>query len=270
MPTLTICVLNYNGKDHLEKCLDSINKSWGIEGATKIIIDNASKDDSWKVASKYGFSVHHETNRFQFITGLNAAFNLCDSDFLLFTQADLEFELTCINFLLKAIKDRPLSLIQPVFYSPEGKIDNAGMNWVWPGYGLGITKKKNLALYETNICTDISFITSKAAIEKIGRYDINFAPAYYEDCDLALRCKKLGIKHYVDPRASVTHWHTSSFGKFYKKKQISDICFKNRQYLIRKHYRGFNQWLRLTIIRAAQFLHNLIVSSHNTSKKADA
>ena len=263
MDYLTIAILNYNSGTQLKKCLESIPVSIAGTHIEKIVIDNSSEDNSWKAAEEFGFKVIHADNKHFFITGINKAIESFEGEYLLFSQADLVFEKNCISRLLKAIEERQDSIIQPVFFTPQGKIDNAGMNWVWPGYGLGIHWILSNSIYQTDIATSITFITSRKVLDKVGHFDTRFSPAYYEDCDYAIRCKKLWIKHYVEPMAHVTHWHNSAFSKIYSKPELSEICYINRLMLVEKHYKGLDRRLRLKVIHAAQYLRNAISSLGN-------
>lgn len=241
---LSICILNYNGKDYLEECLSSIPQSIQAE---RLLIDNASTDDSWKIAEKYGFRVVFADNRHKFLTGINTALASSNGEYILFSQGDVRFGYQAIERMAQVATVYDHSIIQPLFLR-DGKIDNAGMNLVWPGYGLGIHKNgKGFGAYETEVCTSITFLMPRQVLRLVGFYDINFAPAYMEDVDWAIRSNKSGVKHLVANGAIVHHRHNESFGKFYKKKEISDICRKNRRYLIKKHYRGPDRWLRLAV-----------------------
>jgi len=265
--SLSVCVLNYNGSSYLEECLDSIVNQ--IEDGTELIlVDNNSSDESWKIGEKYDFKVIHADNQHKFITGINTALKSFSGDKILFTQADVRFEKGSIESLVNSCKQ--WSIVQPVFIH-NGKVDNAGMRWVWPGYGLGTRSLKggNFQV-PTEICTDITFITTSKVIEFVGLYDENFNPAYYEDVDWALRSRKLGVLHLVDNAAIVYHRHNESFSAIYSKKAISDICRKNRRYLINKHYKGFDRMLRLTVSscldvakKTFDVIHEWWVTSHN-------
>ena len=259
MDTLSTCILNFNGKDYLEKCLKSVPLSIAGIRLEKILIDNASTDESWKIADKYGFSVVHADNKHKFITGLNKAIESSHGRYFLFSQADLWFKQDAIRNLIKSTLLIKRGVVQPVIYSENGAIDNAGMNWIWPGYGIRRLKKTNGFLYETDIATTITFMTTRNVLDKVGPFDTELSPAYYEDVDYALRCRGFGLRHYICSKASVVHNHTTSFSKLYSKKDLSNICFKNRLYVVKKHYKGFDRCLRCKVIRVAQSLRTLKV-----------
>ena len=255
MVNISICILNYNGAKHLQDCLESVPFSIAGVNVEKLLIDNASSDDSWRMARNYGFRVIHADNKYQFITGLNTALTQFQMDYILFSQADLKFGKDSIRHLIKEVENDHLAIVQPVFYRGQGKCDNAGMHWIWPGYGISRTFPKSLKTYLTSIVTSITFVTSRKAIEKIGLFDERFAPAYYEDCDYSLRAKKVGIKLKVCPLSIIFHKHTSSFSKLYSKDGLSKLCYENRMKLVEKHYNGFDRWLRLKTIRVAQKIY---------------
>lgn len=242
--SLSICILNWNGAEYLEECLKSIPSS--IE-AERILVDNASTDDSWKIAERYGFRVVHANNEHKFITGINRAIEEATGNYILFSQADVVFSQGSIDCLLDSLKHFPQSIIQPTFLR-DYKIDNAGMRWVWPGYGIGELKyDPSYDFHFTDIATSITFIAEKKMFKIVGDYDINFYPAYYEDVDMAIRSRRLCYRHIVIHNAVVHHRHNASFSKHYDRMAISDICRRNRRYLIKKHYRGLDRLLRLAV-----------------------
>lgn len=238
MGSLTVAILNWNGAEYLEECLKSIPSS--IE-AERILVDNASTDDSWKIAERYGFRVVHANNEHKFITGINTAITESKGDYILFSQADVVFMPECIERLYKLAHSD--IIVQPMFLR-DGLIDNAGMKIVWPGYGVGEMVAEP---HRTEVCTTITFLAPRRLYEIIGLYDTNLSPAYYEDVDWAIRAKAFKITHYVNSYALVKHRHNASFSKEYDKLAISEICRKNRRYLIKKHYRGLDRLLRLAV-----------------------
>jgi hypothetical protein len=52
-----------------------------------------------------------------------------------------------------------------------------------------------------------------SAFDSLGGFDDRYAPAYYEDTDLAVRLARLGLWIMYEPRSSVTHVRYGSTGK---------------------------------------------------------
>ena len=52
----------------------------------------------------------------------------------------------------------------------------------------------------------------RALFERLGGFDEHFAPAYYEDADLAMRVRAAGYRVYYQPAARVVHFEGVSAG----------------------------------------------------------
>lgn len=241
---LTLTILNYNGNDSLRDSIQSV-----LDQTHKpdrfVVIDNASTDGSRQIAVDMGVEVVDADNRFKFITGLNKALEIT-SDYgkLFFMQNDVVLDKGCLKTMLE---HAPYSsfFAQPVIYDSNGKIDNAGMDYRWPGYGERRKTKwwEGSWNEECGLVTTICFMTSSPP----PRWDIRFEPAYYEDLDMYLITKKY-YKHILIPHAKAYHLGNHTFSQTYKKLEISRICRINRKKLIRKHYRGLDRMIRTAVL----------------------
>jgi len=236
---VTLTILNFNGADTLRASIQSV-----LDQTTPpdrfLVIDNASTDESYLIAEEMGVEIVWADNKHKFITGLNTAMNI-NKGILFFMQNDVVLEKDCLFMMLH---DRPSLgyIAQPIIYQKNGDIDNAGMDYKWPGYGERRHKKwwSGAKWQECGLVTTICFMTDI----KDYRFDELFSPAYYEDIDFYLRTEK-DIRHVLIPSASATHLGNHTFSQSYKKAEISRICWVNRGKLIRKHYRGLDRWIRL-------------------------
>src|SRR5690606_17554184 len=69
-------------------------------------------------------------------------------------------------------------------------------------------------LREADYCSGACLLALKADLVTLGGFDETFAPAYYEDTDLAFRIRyQLGKKVYYQPLAEVVHFEGISSGK---------------------------------------------------------
>lgn len=90
-------------------------------------------------------------------------------------------------------------------------------------------QKPLFAIHGSGFC---AFIIHKSVFEKVGFFDFNFSPAYFEDADYVYRCKLAGIE-ITKPeilRTIVTS-HSSSIEK---DPTLNDRFQINRQYYIQK------------------------------------
>ena len=208
-----------------------------------VVIDNASTDESRQIAGEMGVEVVDADNRYKFITGLNTALGL-NSDLLFFMQNDVTLAPDCLSEMLRHSPRYTNFIAQPVIYQTDDEIDNAGMDIVWPGYGIRRNRRwwnGEYSFLECGLVTTICFLTNN----RTTLYDEAFSPAYYEDLDMKLRTPH--YKHVIVPGASATHLGNHTFSQTLKKPEISKLCRKNRKIFIRKHYKGVGGALRLAV-----------------------
>ena len=73
-----------------------------------------------------------------------------------------------------------------------------------------------------------SSIFKKQLFMDLGMLDNLFNPFYWEDIDLSYRAWKSGYEVLYDPNISVEHHHESTIGKYFDKKKVLKIAFRNQ------------------------------------------
>lgn len=73
-----------------------------------------------------------------------------------------------------------------------------------------------------------SAIFSKKILEKVGSFDDLYSPFYWEDIDLSYRAWKMGYKVLYDPAIKVRHYHESTIGKYFQKKSVLKVVYRNQ------------------------------------------
>ena len=86
-----------------------------------------------------------------------------------------------------------------------------------------------------------SCLIDKEKFRLLGGFDKIYAPFYWEDIDLSYRAKKRGWSIIFDPKIKVIHHHESTIGKYYDKKQIAIIAFRNQLIFTWKNRKTFQQ-----------------------------
>lgn len=89
-------------------------------------------------------------------------------------------------------------------------------------------KADNLAFGETAWAEGGACIIDRGKFLKLGGFDPLYSPFYWEDIDLSYRAKKAGYKIIFDPQIKVNHHHESTIGKFFDRKIIIKIAFRNQ------------------------------------------
>lgn len=217
---IAVILVNYNGKQYNEACIDSILSGAGALTLKIFVVDNASADDSVRILQKrydgeervqialldknYGFS--HANNE-----GIRLAARW-GAEAVLLLNNDTEVEPDMISELAQCAKRHPGCVIAPkIRYSDaRDRIWSAGGQ-----FSRVIKKARHIGLDENDVGQydeerEISFATGcclwlpREVIREAGLLDTRFF-LYYEDTEYSLRLHKQGIAIYYCPKAVLYH-----------------------------------------------------------------
>jgi len=213
-PKLFVIILNYNGKDTIKSCLDSVFCS-DYPNFEIVVIDNNSKDGSLELAknlySKFHF-IKNESN-LGFSAGNNmgirfALEKMADYVFLLNNDATLEKD--TLSKLICSAKNSKAGIFSPIILNDNGNIWFSGGKIIWTRMRtVHINKKPNKKnSYSTQYVTGCAMLIKKEVFKKIGLLSEDYF-LYYEDTDFCLRAKKEGFNSMIVPEAKVKHFEKS-------------------------------------------------------------
>lgn len=242
-----ILILNWNGKNLLKPCLDSI-LDIDYDNYTTLVIDNNSTDGSSKMIKNRFPNVEYlqlEKN-YGFAGGYNRCFDYLrdkDPEYILLLNNDTEIEPDILSSFIKAAKHYGNQNIfgGKIFYhhNPK-KIWYAGghVNLKYGRiYHRGIHKNDS-EKYSFNSITDYvtgcCLFTTWDVIEKIQGFDDQFN-MYGEDVDLCLRAKRKDVQCFYWPDAKLLHHVSASVGGNWSPKKIISK-FKSLFRLWIKHF----------------------------------
>ncbi len=217
---LAVILVNYNGKDYNEACIESVRAN-RIDGEMRIIVvDNASVDGSMQILRKryageeevellelddnYGFSYANNA-------GIRRA-KEWGADAVLLLNNDTEIADTMLKEVLTCAKRHPDSVIAPkIYYSDDRKC-------IWSAGGSVspvIRKVRHIGLDEEDrgqyeeerrifFATGCCLFLPMQVIARAGLLDERFF-LYYEDTEYSFRLRKLGIDIFYCPQAVMYH-----------------------------------------------------------------
>src|SRR3989344_355191 len=146
MPSVSIIVLNWNGKSFLKSCLDSLKKIT-YSPLEIIVVDNNSIDGSQEFVKKnyQKVSLIENKKNYGFAQGNNIGFRAAKGDYILFLNNDTVVTPNFLEILISDFKkNKKIGCLQPQMRVMKNKnlIDSIGSFMTFTGflYHYGIVK----------------------------------------------------------------------------------------------------------------------------------
>jgi hypothetical protein len=231
---LSIIILNYNTRDLIKKCLDSIikeakdpkNKELKVE---VVVVDNNSSDDSVEILKKFKstnyqspVTIHLIENKenFGFSKAVNQGIKTTKNSDILLLNSDTQLCEGCLSSLFEFSNNkRPaivgLKMLNPdltpqasVFRLPTvlGAIKEYWFNQIGE-FSKYLPKTENPIQVEA-VSGGAMYISCEVLVE-IGLINEKYF-FYFEDLDYCRKAKAKGIKVYYLPKAKIIHEHGAS------------------------------------------------------------
>ena len=203
--SVSIIIVNYNGKLHLEKCLDSITKI-NYSNYEVILVDNHSSDDSIEfVKSKYStVKIIELDQNYGFADPNNIAAKTANGKYLLFLNNDTIVTPNFVNELVKVMaQDSQISISQSMLLKHNGDIDSSGdfIDTLGRAYSSKDNPKDTRPILSAK---GASMMIRTDVFWKLDGFDKNFF-ASFEDVDIGWRSWISGYKVVLVPNSIVYH-----------------------------------------------------------------
>ncbi len=223
-PSVSVVVLNYNGKEHLAPCLESLQAiEYARDRLELVVLDNASTDGSCElVRSEFPDVrvIESETNR-GFAGGNNLAARAVGGEYVVFLNNDMAVEPGFVSGLIEAVQSRPevASAAAKILNWDGSAFDFCGgiLNFAGHAAQVGFGEPFDEDAY--NDVTSTAFACGGAMIVRrdvfldLGGFDEDYF-IYFEDVDLGWRLWLYGWDVVFAPRAVVRHRHHGTMSRF--------------------------------------------------------
>ncbi|PID48141.1 MAG: hypothetical protein CR967_01250 [Proteobacteria bacterium] len=277
-PMVSIIIPAYNQAIFTYKAIESI-----LQNANKIsyeiivIDDNSSEKDAIQIADKVrNIKYIRNNNNLGFLKNCNKAVSFAEGKYLVFLNNDVIVLPNWLSSLLDVLENNnDVGLVGSKLIFADGILQEAG-GIIWndasgKNFGRGDDPKKSEYNYlrEVDYVSGASMAIRRDLFINIGGFDERFAPAYYEDSDLAFTVRSLGLKVVYQPLSEIIHFEGVSHGTnvelgIKKHQVINRELFKKKwQHVLHAHAKP-NQKLFLAKDRSFGQKHILIIS-HNIS-----
>ncbi len=237
---VSIVILNYNGEEFLENCINSI-KSNTNGNYEIVVVDNASPDNSGRqIAVKFPdckFILNEENVGVP--EGLNIGIKNSTGKFLVLMNNDVKVTERWLDNFFSAYKKYGEALYQPKFVKMNNPDILDGTGDMINLFGFGFARDKgqrdnNLhnEIEEISYASGTCMFLSRDIIDKIGYFDQNFF-AYHEELDFGWRARLFGYRSLYVPQTIIHHYGSAGWGWSGKKFYFLE---RNRWFVILKNY----------------------------------
>lgn len=220
-PLVSIIIPVYNQFAFTYNCLCSILQNTQGISYEVIVADDCSNDMTVNLSEIVsGIHVIRNKKNLRFLKNCNNAAAQARGKYILFLNNDTYVRPNWLReLLLIAENNKEVGLVGPKLIYPDGRLQEAG-GIVWSdasAWNLGYGQGNGAPIYnyakETDYISGAAIMIRRALWEEIGGFDKRFAPAYYEDTDLAFEVRKHGYKVIYNPFSCVVHFEGISNGK---------------------------------------------------------
>lgn len=259
-PSVAVVILNWNGRNYLEKFLPSVKKT--IYPNLEIIVaDNNSKDDSINFLT----TTYPEIRRisleknYGFAEGYNRALEEVTADYFVLLNSDVEVTPQWIKPVIELMEsDKLIACCQPKMLSLKNReyFEYAGASGGWiDKYGYPFCRgrvfdvcEKDTGQYDQP--AQIFWASGAALFVRSELYHAldgldNHFFAHQEEIDLCWRMQNAGYKVFVQPSSVVYHLGGGSLEQGNKMKIF--LNFRNNLIMLHKNLKGFERFRKILI-----------------------
>jgi GT2 family glycosyltransferase/glycosyltransferase involved in cell wall biosynthesis len=211
---ISIIIPVFNQFRFTQACLASLQEHQGTERFEVIIVDDCSTDETAEAIPRMPGVVYvrNETNS-GFIASCNRGAEKARGNYLFFLNNDTLVKAGWLSALLDTFAEQHRTgIVGSKLVYPDGRLQEAG-GIIWQdGSGWNYGKFDDAAkpeynfLREVDYCSAAALMIPKSLFASVGEFDSRYAPAYYEDTDLAFKVRKAGYRVLYQPLSEVIHY----------------------------------------------------------------
>lgn len=219
-PEVSIIVPVYNQINYTIRCLQYLAEHRTQYSFEVIVMDDVSNDQTQEVLPRIpGLRYIRNEQNLGFLRNCNKAAGLARGKYLVFLNNDTIVLSAWLDALLRIFKlHEGVGLVGSKLIYPDGRLQEAGgiiwkdaSGWNWGRLGNPQHPRFNY-VRDADYVSGASIMVPRHLFEEIGRFDERYAPAYYEDTDLAFSVRDKGYRVLYQPKSVVVHFEGISSG----------------------------------------------------------
>jgi GT2 family glycosyltransferase/glycosyltransferase involved in cell wall biosynthesis len=236
-PQVSLIVLNYNKPQLTLECVQSIWQHTEGYRYEVVLVDNGSADASVAQLAPLGVAAHLVRvgiNRF-FGEGNNIGFEASRGRYVVFLNNDVTVTPGWLAPLIDRLEtDATMGATGPMMVYPDGRLQEAGAQVHADGSSEQFGKGGNPDDPAHAQQRDVGYVSAAAValrretFAQVLGFDLCYEPAYYEDADLCMKIRQLGLRIVYCPDSRIVHHENATSRDFAKQLAIEPVIRRNR------------------------------------------
>jgi GT2 family glycosyltransferase/glycosyltransferase involved in cell wall biosynthesis len=220
-PEVSIIIPAYRGLADLEACLRSLSFHRATEPSFEVIVLDDCPDEPVlsAIPSSDGLIKITNEKNLGFLRTCNRGAAAARGHILCFLNSDTVVSAGWLRSLVEALAEVPKAAIAGgMLLNADGTIQDAGWRILEDGWGYSIGRgddpRNGSYTYRRSVdcVTGACFVVTRRVWNDLGGFDTAYAPAFYEEFDLAFRAQARGLQVIYEPRSRVLHLGSASYG----------------------------------------------------------
>jgi GT2 family glycosyltransferase/glycosyltransferase involved in cell wall biosynthesis len=213
LPKVSIVIPVYNKWIYTAACLRSLLEVKGKYSFEVIVVDDQSSDETAdQLAQIEGLTHLRNKENLGFVGSCNRGASHARGEYLVLLNNDTQVLEGWLDELIDTFEREPTAgLVGARLVYPDGSLQESGgivfsdgSGWNY-GRGEDAERPEYHFQREVDYCSGACIALKTKFFHDIGALDERYAPAYYEDTDLAFKVREAGFKVLVQPLSAVVH-----------------------------------------------------------------
>lgn len=223
-PEVSIIIPIFNQFIFTVECLASISRNPQQASFELILIDDASDEKNIALLAEIpGVRYLRNDTNAGFIHSCNRGVEAALGKYVYFLNNDTQVQEQWLDPLIRRLESTGIGLVGSKLLFPDGTLQEAGARLVRSPKGdtltgdlIGMGSLPSESRYclprEVEYCSGASLLIRRDLYLAVGGLDTSYAPAYFEDVDLAYKVRKAGYRVFYEPASEVVHHLSASAG----------------------------------------------------------
>lgn len=242
---VSIVILNWNQSALTIDCVKSVQQGVGGLTCEIIVVDNGSAEAEFQLLEKLPPSVRliSLAENLFFGEANNIGAEAARAEYILLLNNDVLLTQDVLGKLIHVFDDAYFpGAVGPRFLYPDGAVQEAGAFILQNGWtfqqgknGSRVDDHFRTGNHAVDYCSAACLLLRRDVFLSVGGFDPLFDPAYFEDADLALRLRSVGLFTYFCADADVYHHEGATSSKVWSAPVMNDLVIGN-------HRKFFDRW----------------------------